>query len=221
MSREATAQLLARLDTQGSDCVLTGRRAGAGKTGCVLEFVEKLRSEDIPVLAFRLDRLDPVSTTIELGQRLGLDESPALVLAAAAAKGNAVLVIDQLDAISTTSGRTTGFLDAVEALLNEARGLRPRSQIHVVVVCREFDWKNDHRLRKLLPTEHNHVAVGEFSNDEVNSVLQAARFDVTNCSRGKSSCSVYLKTSLSSWRQSSLLRHPSVPRWICLIDIGT
>jgi hypothetical protein len=172
--REVTNQLLANIGTTGSDCVLTGR-AGTGKTGCIAEFVQKLESDGVPVLAFRLDRVDPVASTADLGSKLGLDESPALVLAAAAENfPAAVLVIDQLDAISTTSGRTTAFFDTVEALLNEARGFRARMAIHVVVVCREFDWKNDHRLRKLLATGHNHVALGDFTRDQVLTILGAA-----------------------------------------------
>ncbi len=172
--RDVTNQLTAIVGSTGSDCVLTGR-AGAGKTGCITEFVQKLESEEIPVLAFRLDRVDPVASTADLGRKLGLGESPALVLAAAAKNyPAAVLVIDQLDAISTTSGRTTSFFDTVDALLNEVRGLRARVAMHIVLVCREFDWKNDHRLRKLVASGHNHVAIGDFTRDQVFNILRTA-----------------------------------------------
>lgn len=177
--RAATQTLLERLsgDARGSDSVLIGK-AGIGKTGCVIEFVETLRARGGPVvvLAFRLDRLDAVSTTAELGQQLGLEESPALVLAAAAAGGEAVLVVDQLDAVSTASGRSSDFLEAVEGLLAEARGLRDRLKLHVVVVCRAFDWENDHRLRRLLSEKHIKVEVAQFSPDEVKTVLLAEGF---------------------------------------------
>lgn len=174
--RDVTNQLTEIIGSTGSDCVLTGR-AGAGKTGCITEFVHKLESEQIPVLAFRLDRVDPVASTADLGRKLGLGESPALVLAAAAKNyPSAVLVIDQLDAISTTSGRTASFFDTVDALLNEVRGLRSRVAMHIVLVCREFDWKNDHRLRKLLATGHNHIAIGDFTRDQVSSILRTAGY---------------------------------------------
>lgn len=176
--RSATQTLLQRLqENKASDSVLTGT-AGSGKTGCVIEVVDELRKRDVPVavLAFRLDRLKPVSNTAELGQQLGLEESPALVLAAAAKGGEAVLVVDQLDAVSTASGRNSDFFDAVEALLNEARGLRNRVNLHVVVVCREFDWQNDHRLRRLLSRQHAKVEVSAFSPDEVKAVLEAEGF---------------------------------------------
>ena len=74
------------------------------------------------------------------------------------------------------SGRNSDFFDAVEGLLNEARGLRDRVNLHVIVVCREFDWQNDHRLRRLLSDQHTKIEVGEFSPDEVKRVLEDENF---------------------------------------------
>ena len=181
--RASTRELLTKIrenTDRGADCVLTGK-AGGGKTGCVIECVEALRQDDNPVsvLAFRLDRLKPVASTKELGEQLGLEESPALVLATAAKAmaSEAVLVIDQLDAVSTTSGRSADFFDVVEDLLSEVQGLRARVKFHVVVVCREFDWKNDHRLRPLLPEDSPNITVTDFSLDEVKSALDEGGFN--------------------------------------------
>lgn len=182
ISRSSTQEILSTIkenEVNGADCVLTGK-AGGGKTGCVIECVEALQqSDDIAVLAFRLDRIKPVSSTRELGECLGLEESPALVLATAAEamSRDAVLVIDQLDAVSTTSGRSSRFFEVVEVLLDEVRGLRNRVKFHVVVVCRKFDWENDHRLRRPLEKEPAEVTVTDFSVDEVKSVLKKGRFN--------------------------------------------
>ena len=184
IARLSTQELLAKIKentTGGHDCILTGK-AGGGKTGCVIECVEALRQDATPVavLAFRLDRIEPVSSTKELGERLDLEESPALVLAAAAeaTSSEAVLIIDQIDAVSTTSGRSSNFFDVVEDLLKEVQGLRNRVKFHVLVVCREFDWKNDHRLRRLLPGDHANISVSDFSPDEVKSVLDTSGFKI-------------------------------------------
>ena len=179
--RSSTQQLLDNIkenDTNGADCVLTGK-AGGGKTGCVIECVETLQqSDDIAVLAFRLDRIKPVSSTKELGECLDLEESPALVLktAAEAMSRDAVLIIDQLDAVSTTSGRSSDFFEVVEDLLDEVQGLRNSVKIHIVVVCRKFDWENDHRLRHPLGKDCVEVSVTDFSIDEVKTVLQDGGF---------------------------------------------
>lgn len=180
LPREATKTLLQRVSERtSSDSVITGK-AGAGKSGCILEFVEALRERGIPVLALRLDRLKPVSTSAELGQQLGFEESPPIVLAGVAPSSPAVLVIDQLDIVSTTSGRNTDFLDAVESTLAEVRGIRQRADMHIVIVCRKFDWENDHRLRGILSQNITPIEVSEFSKDEVSSVLTSENFDINN-----------------------------------------
>ena len=176
--RAEAGTLLSRLEGTATDSVVTGK-AGSGKTACVIEVVESLRSRGLPVLAFRLDHVVSASTTTELGNRLDLEESPVLVLAAAAeATGRSgVLIVDQLDAVSTMSGRSSKAFDLVERLLHEARGTRSRATIHTVVVCRMFDWKNDSRLRQLMPDSHAQVDVTEFSGDEVKTILAEAGFD--------------------------------------------
>ena len=176
--REASQTLLARMNDAPDGSVLTGR-AGSGKTGCVVELVETLRERGAPVLAFRLDRHVSAQTTAHLGKLLEIEESPSLVLAAAAeaAGRTGILVVDQLDAVSTASGRSAGTFELVQQLLAEARGHSPRTLIHVVVVCREFDWNHDHRLRGLMPKSSGHVTVSEFTVAEVKAILADADFD--------------------------------------------
>ncbi len=89
-----------------------------------------------------------------------------------------VLIVDQLDAVSTMSGRGSDAFDLVEQLLHEARGTRARVTIHTVVVCRAFDWEHDPRLRKLMPPGKDPVEVTEFSVDEVKTILARADFDL-------------------------------------------
>ena len=182
--REAKATLLSRLADTATDSVVLGK-AGTGKTAYIVEITEALRSRSWPVLTFRLDRVDfaSVPTTASLGQSLNLEESPALVLAAAAEAAGcpSVLIVDQLDAVGSASGRSTAAFELVEALLHEARGQRPSVVIHTVVVCRSFDWHHDHRLRRLLPRDPSEpVTVAEFGVDQVKEVLVEADFDVTH-----------------------------------------
>ena len=179
VSRPAAETLLSRLGKTATESVLTGK-AGAGKTACVVEVAEALRERGSPVLAFRFDHVLSASSAADVGRRLELEESPVLVLAAAAeAAGRpGVLIVDQVDAVSSMSGRSSGAFDVVEKLLNEARCVRPRAAVHAVVVCREFDWKNDHRLRGLVPEDAQvQVDVAEFTADDVKTILDDAGFD--------------------------------------------
>ena len=179
--RAAAQTLLLWLGETATDNVLTGK-AGSGKTACVVEITEALRKRGLPVLTFRLDRIQFPSalTTAKLGDCLGLEESPVLVLAAAAeATGRpGVLIVDQLDAMSTMSGRSPDAFEVVERLLQEARGTRARAVIHTVVVCRAFDWQHDHRLRQLVPPDSSvQVEVTEFMDEEVKTILTNAGFN--------------------------------------------
>ena len=178
---EATRTLLSNLAGPATDQVLTGR-AGSGKTACVVEFVDAVRQQDFPILALRLDRVPWCSTTTptELGRHIGLEESPVMVLAAAAEDRGCpgVLVLDQLDAVSAMSGRNSSAFDLVESLLQEARVIRARGAIHTVVVCRAFDWENDSRFRRLVPPNSGaEVGIAGFTPEDVNGILANSGFD--------------------------------------------
>ena len=177
--RAMAGDLLARLEGSRTDNVLTGK-AGVGKTACVVQTVDELRTRGLPVLAFRLDRLPQLSTIHALANHLDLEESPVLTLAAAAeaAQQPGVLIIDQLDAVSAVSGRTADTFDLVERLLQDARGASIGPAVHTVVVCRDFDWRNDSRFRQLIPEESGpQVVVTEFTPDEVTEMLVDASYD--------------------------------------------
>lgn len=168
---------------RGTDGVILGV-AGTGKTACVVELVERLREEGRPTLVFRLDKV-PASAwkTVDLGTYLGLDESPALVLsAAAAATGRpGVLIVDQVDSASRMSGRNPEALDLVGKLVGEARSTRARAPLHTVIVCRVFDWKNDSHLRRLAPSTEGkpditEFTITDFTTQEVRNILTEAEF---------------------------------------------
>ena len=175
VQREAAKLLVSRLGEVPSDTVLVGK-AGVGKTACIVEVVRALRERGVPVLVLRLDRIPGGRTTGQIGRILDLEESPALVLAAAAESTNrpGVLIVDQLDAVSTMSGRESGAFDVAEALLDETRGLRARVPVHTIVVSREFDWEHDPQLRRLVAKSAEPVKVTEFDVDQVKEILADA-----------------------------------------------
>ena len=87
-------------------------------------------------------------------------------------------MIDQLDAVSTTSGRSADFFDVVEELLSEVRSLRQRVKFHVVVVCRKFDWEErSPPAPSFFREDSPNIAVTDFSLDEVKSALTTSGFD--------------------------------------------
>ncbi len=178
ISSIAAQKLLNRLKCSVGDSVLTGR-AGTGKTASLVQVIAGLRETGHPVLAFRLDRLPHLPTTTELGKYLNLEVSPVSVLAEAAKHLNrpGVLIIDQLDTCSTLSGRHTGTFELVESLLREVQNFGLQLSIYSVLVCRQFDWMHDSRLKNLKPDADAQIRITQFTLEEVASVLTESNFD--------------------------------------------
>lgn len=164
---------------QGKQGVLLSGAAGAGKSGVVLQVVETLAARGWLVLPIRADRLDPDSTVRDVGQKLNLPTSPVHVLGAMARGADCLLVIDQLDAVSSTSGRAMQLFDTIDELMSEA-GTHPG--MRVLLACRRFDLENDDRLRKLADERGvvEVVPVDRLSEDAVREVVSRLGFDATN-----------------------------------------
>lgn len=151
--------------------------AGGGKSAVLEQCVESLEEVGAEVLAIRLDRLDSFASTTELGRQLGLETSPAVVLALAAEDRDAFIVIDQLDAVSLASGRMPESFDIVMDLIGEALSV---SGINVILACREFDIENDHRIRSLTDRPDTvKVTVGALTADVIDAAVTEMGLDAT------------------------------------------
>lgn len=156
----------------GADrCVLAVGASGVGKSAVLHGVVKRAESQGWAVLAFRLDREAPFSSTTELGERFRLEMSPVSALARMAQGRPSLLVVDQLDAVSKASGRMPQSFDAVADLVREAAAF---SDMRVLLACRKFDVDNDDRIRTL---NHDHevmqVEVAELSDEQVATTVQS------------------------------------------------
>lgn len=163
----------------GERVVFVHGRAGSGKSDVLLEVCERLAAKGAPHLALRLDRQDPAATAQQLGEGLGLPGSPAALLTQICPPEVAgYLVIDQLDALSTTSGRNPRFFEAVAETIDLALS-RPENR--VVLACRSFDAENDSRLRRLASTGEGkdlaEVEVGLLATGVVSETLARLEID--------------------------------------------
>ncbi|MGJ8657620.1 MAG: hypothetical protein ACSHX6_14325 [Akkermansiaceae bacterium] len=176
--RDISGKIVDRiLSATGQTDTLLVSDAGGGKSVCLTEISETLRASEITVLTFRLDRLKPTTTSFKLGEQLGLEESPSFVLSNLESNRTAVLVIDQLDAVSTASGRYSEYIYAVESIIEDIKALKRKKPIHVILACRKFDLNNDHRLRKLITQKNSLFKLGDFSLPEVQLVLKTLPID--------------------------------------------
>jgi hypothetical protein len=200
LSQETVEKLVKQSTPQD---VLITSTAGGGKSACLYQIVNGLKRAGIPVLAFRLDRIAPVTSTIALGKSLGLPHSPVVTLSEAYKDQPVVVVIDQVDCVSTASGRSVDFFDSLAALRQEILGLRGRSCIHFVLACRKFDFEHDYRLKQLLPKDNSPYELKLLSENEVQTVLGAEGMDIVNFSQRQRDI-LKLPQNLSLFLQSGL-----------------
>jgi hypothetical protein len=172
ITRDESGQLSATLRSNGTQVTIVVGAAGAGKSGVLRQSAQELQMEGWPVLAFRLDRLESMTSTAEVGDKLGLGTSPVTALAAAAAGDACLLVIDQLDAVSFASGRMpSGFHTVVDLIQEEAAAF---PQMRVLLACRAFDLDNDHRIRQLVADKlAGRLEVHPLTDEQVDAAVDA------------------------------------------------
>ena len=169
IARGEGGQLSEALRSNDTRVTMVVGAAGAGKSGVLWQSVQELEAEGWPVLAFRLDRLESLASTAEIGEKLGLGTSPVTALAAVAAGDACLLVIDQLDAVSFASGRIPGGFHTVVDLIREAAAF---PQMRVLLACRAFDMDNDYRIRQLVADELvGRLEVHPLADDQVNAAV--------------------------------------------------
>ncbi|MGH3319504.1 MAG: NB-ARC domain-containing protein [Streptosporangiaceae bacterium] len=173
-------QLVERLS--GADerqVVVVHGKAGSGKSTVAAEALRKLTAAGWFAAAVRMDAANPASqTAAALGRVFDLSASPAVLLAGVAEGAPAVLLVDQLDAVSTYSGRMPDSYDAVVELLDQTASL---PNVKVVLAARTVDLTGDPRMQSLLSDEArvDSLAVGDLALDDVRTTLEQAGIDTT------------------------------------------
>lgn len=182
IQRDEGARVLAAIRgyTAKRGVILTGA-AGIGKSTVLLQAIRCLQQQGVPVLAFRVDRLEPTQLPDDAGRRIGLPASPAVTLAALARGKPSVLILDQLDAVSLMSGRSTWFFDCLDEMVRQALTV---PTMRLVIACRRFDFENDHRLRRLggRGDVFEAIEVGPLSENTVRQTVMAMGVDATRLS---------------------------------------
>ena len=176
--RHETRQLVGYFFNDGNarKAALVTGTAGVGKTSVISQVLDDAAIEELPMLALRVDRLEPADRPEAVGKNMGLPASPVRTLAAVAQGQGCLLVIDQLDAVSMASGRNPQFFDCIGAMLEEAR---QHPNMRVLSACRKFDVDNDIRLRDLVGEDGiaQEFRVESFDVETVRSLLTRLGFD--------------------------------------------
>ena len=140
--------------------------AGTGKSVILHDLLERLESKDIPVLAIKADSIKGVTSAATLKDRLNLPALPESLLAAAARNSIAVLIIDQLDALSLTFSRNQECLNTIIDLIGKAIFI---PNVRVVVSCRAFDRRFDPILKQIHSTDE--FSIEPLDKNQIQQVL--------------------------------------------------
>jgi hypothetical protein len=175
VARRDVASMLDRLrnETAPQTTVLDGP-AGFGKSTVVSAVATTLEAEGWFVAVARMDGvLRTTNTSDQVGAAIGLDDSPAVLIAGVADGSPALLVVEQLDAVSTYSGRLSDAFDAVEELLDE---VTQTPNVKVLLVVRTVDLEADARLRRLVSSAAgvDRHTVGRLHGEDVKRLLANA-----------------------------------------------
>jgi hypothetical protein len=164
----------------GNSIIIHGK-AGSGKSGCVVELLNRLKQENIVHLALKLDRRVPEYSSNNYGDQLDLPASPVFCIDAVSNDKEAVLILDQLDAIRWTNNHSSTALEVCKEMLAEVNSInkdRDR-KISLVFVCRTFDFQNDNGIKQLFSRLDDNskedtwkeITMSELDNENVKIVV--------------------------------------------------
>lgn len=134
----------------GKGVVITGN-AGYGKSGCTEAILNFCEDANIPCIAIKLDRRIPHKNCKNWGEELGLPGSIAYCIHTISRNENAIIILDQLDALRWTQSNSSEALSICMELIRQVECLNYNraKKISIVFVCRTYDFENDNNIRAL------------------------------------------------------------------------
>ncbi|MED0773813.1 hypothetical protein [Bacillus siamensis] len=164
----------------GNSVIIHGK-AGSGKSGCVIELRNKLKEKNIVHLALKLDRRVPEYSSNNYGDQLGLSASPVFCIDAVSKDKEAVLILDQLDAIRWTNNHSSTALEVCKEMIAEVNNINKErdGKITLVFICRTFDFQNDNGIKQLFSKMNTNykedtwkeIIMSDLDNDSVKEVV--------------------------------------------------
>ncbi|WP_431924208.1 hypothetical protein [Micromonospora wenchangensis] len=160
----------------GRQVLLVDGAAGTDKSTVATETLRALSAAGWYCAAIRMDAVGAnVQTATALGRAFELAGSPAALLGGVSDGSPAVLLIDQLDAVSTYGGRMPDSYEAAAELLDQCASL---TNIKVVLVVRTVDLSADPRIRSLVHHPRvDRLTINELDLGDVRASLSEAGVD--------------------------------------------
>ena len=156
--------------------------AGYGKSGCTEAILNYCENKEIQYIAIKLDRKIPKKNCEAWGQDLGFPCSISYALHSISKNKQAVVILDQLDALRWTQANSSEALTVCMELIKQVQYLNYERdhKIVIVFVCRSYDLHNDNNIKALFKEESNSkqeknewkkVIVQNFDEDVVKRIV--------------------------------------------------
>lgn len=153
--------------------------AGSGKSGCTEAILNYCEERKIPHIAIKLDQRIPYKNCEIWGKGLGLPSSIAHSLHCTSRNENAVILLDQLDALRWTQANSSEALAVCLELIRQVEYLNyeRKKKIIIIFVCRTYDLENDNNIKSLFKKKESSekvwkiIKVGDFKEDVVKDII--------------------------------------------------
>ena len=161
-------------EKETSITVLLGQ-PGCGKSTLLAKLGLNFESKDVSLLAIKTDQLP--ADIKDLKQIFStsdvLPETADTCLKTIAKNGKTLLLLDQVDALADLSDLKTERLNRI---LDLVYSLLETPNLHIVISCREFEFKHDSRLRRL--DKYTSITLALPSWKDICIILQKNKLDV-------------------------------------------
>lgn len=166
-------------DITNEKSIIISGNAGYGKSGCTEAILDYCEEKKLPHIAIKLDRRMPHKNCKIWGQELGFPESIVHCLHCVSRNENAVIILDQLDALRWTQANSSEALAVCMELIRQVEYLNyeRKKKIITIFVCRTYDLENDNNINSLFKkresskNEWEIVKVGDFEDDVVKEII--------------------------------------------------
>lgn len=164
--------------TNEKSIIISGN-AGYGKSGCTEAILNYCEEEKIPHIAIKLDRRIPHKNCESWGHDLGFPSSIVHSIHWVSRNKNAVIILDQLDALRWTQANSSEALTVCMELIRQVEYLNHErnKKIIIVFVCRTYDLENDNNINSLfkkqdtLKNDWKIIRVDVFEENEVKEII--------------------------------------------------
>lgn len=151
--------------------------AGYGKSACTEAVINYCEENHLPYIAIKLDRRVPQGSAEIWSRSLGLPCSISFAIDSISKNQNAIIILDQLDALRWTQANSSEALSVCMELIREVknRNKSRKKKIIIAFVCRTYDLDNDNNIKLLFKNEEENncitINIGALEEDDVKSII--------------------------------------------------